>query len=151
MTDWQNPNQDPNQNGYGQGGPSQGGPYQQNGEYWQQGQQPGQQQGGYGYGYQQPAYQPQPSYYQPPAQGPAPMTLGDWVITLILCAIPVVNIIMLIIWAASSSTDISKKHFAQAYLIILAIEVAVVVVMTVAGIGTFSSLLSSSGYSGYMS
>ena len=46
-----------------------------------------------------------------------PLTVGDWIITMILLAIPLVNLIMLIVWAASSSTHPSKKSFAQAYLI----------------------------------
>lgn len=50
-----------------------------------------------------------------------PMTVGNWIITLIILAIPLVNIIMLIIWAASGSTNSSKKSYAQANLIILAI------------------------------
>ena len=46
-----------------------------------------------------------------------PLTVGDWIITMILLAIPLVNLIMLIVWAASGSTHPSKKSFAQAYLI----------------------------------
>ena len=46
------------------------------------------------------------------------LTIGDWIITLILLAIPLVNIIMLIVWAASSVTHPSKKSFAQATLIV---------------------------------
>lgn len=46
------------------------------------------------------------------------LTIGDWIITLILLAIPLVNIIMLIVWAASSATHPSKKSFAQAALIV---------------------------------
>lgn len=46
------------------------------------------------------------------------LTIGDWIITLILLAIPLVNIIMLIVWAASSGTHPSKKSFAQAALIV---------------------------------
>ena len=50
-----------------------------------------------------------------------PLTIGNWIITLIILAIPVVDIIMLIVWAASGSTHPSKKSFAQAYLIIIGV------------------------------
>jgi|HubBroStandDraft_6_1064221.scaffolds.fasta_scaffold5373518_1 hypothetical protein len=50
-----------------------------------------------------------------------PLTIGNWILTLILLAIPLVNLIMLIIWAASGSTHPSKKSFAQAYLIFIGV------------------------------
>ena len=48
-----------------------------------------------------------------------PLTIGNWIITMIILAIPLVNIIMLIVWAATGSTHPSKKSFAQAYLILI--------------------------------
>jgi len=48
-----------------------------------------------------------------------PITIGNWILTFILLAIPLVNIIMLIVWAATGSTHPSKKSFAQAYLILI--------------------------------
>lgn len=55
--------------------------------------------------------------YVPATQ--ADMSVGDWIITMILMAIPIVNIIMLIIWAFDS-TDIkkSRKTWAIAQLIV---------------------------------
>ena len=50
-----------------------------------------------------------------------PLKISDWIVSLILLIIPLVNIIMLIVWAASSSTHPSKKSFAQAYLIIIGV------------------------------
>jgi hypothetical protein len=48
-----------------------------------------------------------------------PLGIGNWILTFIILAIPLVNIIMLIVWAASGSTHPSKRSFAQAYLILL--------------------------------
>ncbi len=56
-----------------------------------------------------------------------PLRIKDWIITLIILAIPLVNIIMLIVWAASGSTHPSKKSFAQAYLIILGAVVCIAI------------------------
>lgn len=42
---------------------------------------------------------------------------SDWVITLLLLAIPLVNIIMLFVWAFGSGTNPSKANFAKAALI----------------------------------
>lgn len=50
-----------------------------------------------------------------------PVTIGNWILTFILLAIPLVNLIMLIVWAVSISTHPSKRTFAQAYWVLLAI------------------------------
>ena len=50
-----------------------------------------------------------------------PVSIGNWILTFILLAIPLVNLIMLIVWAVSGSTNPSKKTFAQAYFVLLAI------------------------------
>lgn len=133
-------------NGYQQPPNQQGGaPYQPQGVGYQQ---PG---AGYGqapYQQQRPGYQPpyqQPPYQQQP-QLEQPMSLGEWVVTLILIAIPFVNIIMLIIWTASSSTPTTKKHFAEAELIILAICVVLSIIIGAATGYTVASLVSGTYY-----
>ena len=50
-----------------------------------------------------------------------PITLGNWIVTFIIMAIPFLNIIMPIIWAFGSSTHPSKKTYAQAMLIFFGI------------------------------
>lgn len=66
------------------------------------------------------------SFYQTPntansyvaaQNNPEPVSIKDWIITMLLMIIPFVGIIMLIVWAASSSTNPSKKNFAIATLI----------------------------------
>jgi hypothetical protein len=54
-----------------------------------------------------------------------PISIGDWILTFILLAIPLVNLIMLIVWAVSSSTHPSKKTFAQAYFVLIAIAICI--------------------------
>lgn len=56
-----------------------------------------------------------------------PVSIGDWILTLILVAIPLVNIVMLIVWAASGSTHPSKKSYAQASLILFGIILGVAI------------------------
>ena len=45
-----------------------------------------------------------------------PMTLKDWIITIILLFIPIVGLIMLIIWAVDK--DDPRNIFSKAYLIV---------------------------------
>ena len=45
------------------------------------------------------------------------MTFGDWFLTLFLSSIPLVGFILLLVWAFSGSTNISKKNWAKANLL----------------------------------
>lgn len=49
------------------------------------------------------------------------VTIGDWVITMILMCIPVVNFIMLLVWAFGGGTPASKANWAKASLIFMVI------------------------------
>jgi hypothetical protein len=50
-----------------------------------------------------------------------PMSVGDWIVTYLLMCIPLVGFIMLFVWGFSSSTQPSKKTWAQATLIWMAV------------------------------
>jgi len=69
------------------------------------------------------------------------ITVGDWLITLILLAIPVVNFIMLIIWAVGDTTPLSKRNYAKATLILIAIGIGLAIVFGIlaALLGGFAS------------
>ncbi len=58
-----------------------------------------------------------------------PVTVGDWIITIIISAIPIVNIVMLLVWAFSSGTNPSKANWAKAYLVFIAFIIALYFVM----------------------
>lgn len=47
--------------------------------------------------------------------------MGDWVVTLLVAAIPLVGFIMYFVWAFSGGTPESKKNWARAVLIWMAI------------------------------
>jgi hypothetical protein len=66
------------------------------------------------------------------------ISLGDWIITFILLAIPLVNIIMLFVWGFSSSTNPNKQNFAKATLIIYLI--AIVCFFLFGGLAFFSAM-----------
>ena len=69
------------------------------------------------------------------AQKNTDMSVGDWVATLILTAIPLVGFICLIVWAVSSSPEKrSRKNWAIAqFIITLVILVLTVVLIAVYG------------------
>lgn len=48
----------------------------------------------------------------------APVSLGDWLITLIVLAIPIVGIVMMFVWGFSDNTHPSKRNYCRAVLIL---------------------------------
>ncbi|GIK22603.1 MAG: hypothetical protein HND40_12315 [Ignavibacteriota bacterium] len=74
-----------------------------------------------------------------------PMKIGDWLITFIIQAIPLVGIIMMFVWAFSDSTHPSKKSWAQAALI-MSLIVIVLLIIFFAAIWTMLGSIFSGGY-----
>ena len=67
-----------------------------------------------------------------------PMSVGDWFITILILGIPLVNLIMYLVWAFSSGTNLNKKNFCKATLIWMAIGIIVGIVYAVV-LGTMVS------------
>ena len=71
-----------------------------------------------------------PDYVPPYARNTTDMSVGDWVLTLILTAIPLVGFICLIVWAVSSSPEKrSRKNWAIAQFIITLVTLVLTVVL----------------------
>ena len=62
-------------------------------------------------------------------------SVGDWMVTLLILSIPLVNFIVLLIWAFSSSTDPIKANFSKAALLWLVIIMVLYVLFFGALIG----------------
>lgn len=74
-----------------------------------------------------------PIYYNAPQQ--EEVSFGDWMLTILLSAIPCVNLIMLFVWAFSGNTKKSKSNWAKANLVYLLISVVIsIIVGVIAGI-----------------
>ena len=71
-----------------------------------------------------------------------PMTVGDWMLTLLVLAIPLVNLIMYLVWALSGSGNLNRRNFCRAsiywFLIILGIYVLILALVGLASIATSS-------------
>ena len=52
-----------------------------------------------------------------------PISVGEWVITTIILAIPIVGFIMLFVWGFGSNTQPSKANWAKATLIMIGISI----------------------------
>ena len=82
----------------------------------------------------------QPAYHLQDLENP--ISMGDWMVTILLTFIPCVNLIMLFVWAFGNNEPKSKSNWAKAYLIWIGIYTALVVVLY---IFIFASIFSSSG------
>lgn len=58
------------------------------------------------------------------------MSLKDWIITMILIVLPIVNLVMLIIWATDKADP--RNNFAKAYLIVTVGVFIVVILLYIA-------------------
>ena len=80
-------------------------------------------------------------------QESAVMTVKDWVITLLISAIPLVGIIMIFVWAFGSGNNPNKANWAKAALLITAIFIGLYIVfMLVFGAALFGALSGAGGY-----
>ena len=93
-------------------------------------------------GYQSAGYSGYPSAgysgypYPFPQANNQSVSMGDWVVTLLVAAIPLVGFIMYFVWAFSGGTPESKKNWARAVLIWMAIGFIpfLLVIITIVGI-----------------
>jgi hypothetical protein len=72
-------------------------------------------------------------------QNDRPVSIADWMISLILLSIPIVNIVLCFWWAFSGGTPVSKANFAKAMLMFMVIVIALYVFL-------IGSMLSNSPY-----
>ena len=108
--------------------------------------------GDFGGGQQQEQQKPsvqeqlQYQYQQPENEMEEPMTLGEWLITMLIMLIPCANIVMIFVWAFSDKEKKSKSNYFKAYLIFMGILIVLgIVFVLVLGAAT-AALFSSSTY-----
>ncbi len=69
-----------------------------------------------------------------------PVSVGDWFVTLLLMAIPLVNLIMLFVWAFSDGTNKSKSNWAKASLIWMLVGIVLMIVFWSAFAAIFAGM-----------
>lgn len=57
------------------------------------------------------------------------VSIGDWVLTILILALPLINIIMLFVWAFGGGTNKTKANFAKANLIWMVITIVLFISM----------------------
>lgn len=77
-------------------------------------------------------YQPNNYYNNAPDPDELPMTMGEWLLTIILSCIPCVGLVMMLIWAFGGSGNVNRRNYARAMLIlqVVAFVLYMLLVMT---------------------
>jgi hypothetical protein len=60
-----------------------------------------------------------------------PLSVGNWLLTIIVLAIPILNIILYIYWAFISKGNVSRINFCRASLILAALTLVLALVFQV--------------------
>ncbi|HHU03533.1 MAG: zinc-ribbon domain-containing protein [Saccharofermentanales bacterium] len=76
-------------------------------------------------------YPPEQQYYPQPVMD-APLTVGQYIGMFLLMLIPLVNLILLLVWAFNSSGNINRRNFARAALIMMLIGLVISIILTIA-------------------
>lgn len=65
------------------------------------------------------------------------MTVGDWMVTLLILSLPLVNSIMILVWAFSSGGNPNRRNYCLATLLwfVIVAALSVTVVLVVAAMG----------------
>jgi len=69
------------------------------------------------------------------------VSFGEWIGTFLLLMIPIVNIILLFVWAFGSNTKLSKANFAKASLFLSAICIVLYLIIAFVFVGIFNGIL----------
>ena len=60
-----------------------------------------------------------------------PISVGNWMLTTLLMCIPIVNLVLLFVWAFGSNTPESKANWARASLMWMVIAVVLSILLFV--------------------
>ena len=71
---------------------------------------------------------------------------GDWVLTILLLAIPIVNLVLLFVWGFGSGTNPSKANFAKATLLWMAIGIVLSILFIVVFGAAMFTMMSNYNY-----
>lgn len=68
------------------------------------------------------------------------MSVGEWMVTMLVTAIPIIGFIMLFVWAFGDGSNPNKKSWARASLVFFAIGIVLYFVLIVGfiGLGAFA-------------
>jgi hypothetical protein len=73
-----------------------------------------------------------------------PLSTGEWFVTLLVLAIPVIGLIMHFVWAFGGGTNLGRRNFCRAFLLMIAVIFCLSILAVVGFLllgGTMAALL----------
>lgn len=61
----------------------------------------------------------------------SPMTLGDWVLTILAWMIPCVGLVLYLVWAFGKNGNVNRRNFCRAWLIIYVVVFVLSIILFV--------------------
>lgn len=71
------------------------------------------------------------------------MSVGQWLLTIIVMAIPIVNIVMLLVWGMGNNENPNRKNWAIAQLIVMAAAIVIWMLLFSTIVGMMSGMMNS--------
>jgi hypothetical protein len=72
-----------------------------------------------------------------------PMSVQEWFITILILAIPLVNLVMYLYWAFADGVNLNKRNFCRASLLWAVIAFAIFILFAM--LGGMAAMMSGSG------
>ena len=89
----------------------------------------------------------QHQYREPETDLEEPISMGEWLVTMLLMLIPCVNIVLMFVWAFSSKEKKSKSNYFKAALIFAAIVLVLyIILIAIFGVAITSMINSNYAY-----
>ena len=86
-------------------------------------------------------------YREPETDLEEPISMGEWLVTMLLMLIPCVNIVLMFVWAFSSKEKKSKSNYFKAALIFAAIVLVLyIILIAIFGVAITSMINSNYAY-----
>jgi hypothetical protein len=80
---------------------------------------------------------------------PSPVvSFSEWLVTMLIMIVPILNLIMLIVWASDRNTNPNKSNWAKATLVIIGIQIVLFMFFIGTIIGSLSHLMNEFGNTG---
>lgn len=84
---------------------------------------------------------PQTALAYTPQPGAEPLSVGQYIVTLLLICVPILGIILLFKWSFGKAVNLNKKNMARAYLIFFAVWFVLILVGGGAIMGALESIM----------
>jgi hypothetical protein len=85
----------------------------------------------------------------PPGSKYAPLSTGEFMLITLLLCIPLVNIILLFIWAFSNNVNINKRNYSRAALIWMGIGIGIGIIFLLSAGIMVHGMLPDGPFNGY--